>query len=595
MSIFLRSRSPFTKCGRGSIAIHKLFALLLTLTFLITVNTAKAEQPSQLTIGVLGEPETFNPALNNTATSFFDYTSIGLTESDSKGETAPALAESWQISRNTITFKLRPNLKWSDGQALTTKDVDFSFNQVYLNPKIPNNYQDIFKIGKNQKFPKVKKIDDRQISFTTSEPFAPGLRTFGEASILPAHQLLPFVKRSQFLTAWNTQTKPEQLVSNGMYQLTEYVPGQKLVFDRNPYYWRKDAQGKQLPRIDRVIWQVKQNTDELHVLFQSGGSDIYSLNTASFAELKKTEAAGDFTIKNFGSTPGTSFLSFNLNQGIRNGKPLVDPVKSRWFNNLKFRQAVAHAIDRPQMINTVYNGLGALQNSPISVGSPYHLATGLKSYDYDLAKSKQLLQSAGFKYQGNDLYDSQNNPVSFNLITNSGNKTRAAMGAQIQQDLGKIGIKVNFQTVPFSLLVDKLDRSLDWEAHIIGFTGAIEPNDGFNFWSVDGRSHVFNQKPEPSEQRLIGRKVAPWEQQIHDLYVRGAQELNLAKRREIYAQTQRLTQENLPVIHLVNPVSLVAVRNKVQGFQPTQFGRWNLDEISISSAAPKAMIPLTTR
>jgi peptide/nickel transport system substrate-binding protein len=587
MSIFLRSRSP--------IAVRKLFALLLTLTFLITVNTAQAEQPSQLTFGVLGEPETFNPALNNTATSFFDYTSIGLTESDSKGNTTSALAESWQISGNTITFKLRPNLKWSDGQPLTTKDVDFSFNQVYLNPKIPSNYQDIFKIGKKQRFPKVKRIDDRQISFTTSEPFAPGLRTFGEASILPAHRLLPYVQRSQFSTAWNTQTKPEQLVSNGIYRLAEYVPDQKLVFDRNPYYWRKDAQGQQLPHVDRVVWQVKQNTEELQALFQSGGSDICSLNTASFAELKKAEAAGDFKIQNFGSTPGTNFLSFNLNQGIRNGKPLVDPIKSRWFNNVKFRQAVAHAIDRPQMINTVYNGLGALQNSPISVGSPYHLATGLKSYDYDLAKSKQLLQAAGFKYQGNDLYDSKNNPVSFNLITNSGNKTRAAVGEQIQQDLGKIGIKVNFQTVPFSLLVNKLDRSLDWDAHIIGFTGGIEPNDGFNFWSVDGRSHVFNQKPEPSEQRLIGQKVAPWEQQIHDLYVRGARELNPAKRREIYDQTQRLTQENLPVIHLVNPASLVAVRNKVQGFQPNQFGRWNLNEISISPAAPKTMIPLTNR
>jgi peptide/nickel transport system substrate-binding protein len=582
--------------GRRSMSIlRKILILLLTLVLIITGNSVHAINPSQLTIGVLGEPNTFNPALNNIATSFFDYTSSGLTESNDSGETIPALAESWQISGNTITFKLRPNLKWSDGKPLTTEDVDFSFKQVYFNPQIPNDYPDLFKIGKKQQFPKIKKIDDRRISFTTPEPFAPALRTISETSILPAHQLRTFIQNSQFQNAWDTKTKPEKLVSNGRYRLSEYLPGQKLVFDRNPYYWRKDAQGKQLPPVDRVVWQIKQNTDELQAFFQAGGSDIYSLNPASFAELKKAEVAGDFTIKNFGSTPGTSFLSFNLNQGIRNGKPLVDPVKSRWFNNVKFRQAVAHAIDRPQMINSIYNGLGALQNSPISVGSPYHLATGLKSYDYDLVKSKELLQAAGFKYQGNVLYDSQNNPVSFNLITNSGNKIRAAMGTQIQQDLGKIGIKVNFQTVSFASLIDKLDKSFDWDAHIIGFTGSTEPNEGFNFWSVNGRSHVFNQKPEPSEQRLIGQKIAPWEQQIHDFYVRGARELNLAKRREIYAQTQRLTQENLPVIHLVNPASLVAVRNKVQGFQPTKFGRWNLDEISISSSVPKTMIPLTTR
>jgi peptide/nickel transport system substrate-binding protein len=610
--------------------IQKLFALLLVVSLAIVGCSSVRAENNQLAIGVLGDPNTFNPPLNNVATSYFDYTTEALVTVNGKGELEPALAESWKINGNSILFKLRPNLKWSDGAPLTADDVDFSFNEVYLNKDIPTDSQDGLRIGKDKKLPTVKKIDDLQIEMITPEPFAPALRSLGGQSILPAHKLRTLVrqneefkktcpvpkgskepakvvtkKKSKFLTAWGINTKPSELVSSGPYRLISYVPAERMVFERNPYYWRKDSKGQQQPYIKKIVWQIVESTDNALMQFRSGNLDTYGVTPEFFSLLKKEEKKGDFTIRNLGPSSGTTFLSFNLNEGQRDGKPLVDPKKSRWFNNVKFRQAVAYAIDRERMINNLYRGLGANQNSPISIGTPFYLDKGLKEYSYDLAKSKQLLQEAGFKYKGSELYDDRGNRVRFSLITNTGNKVREAVGTQVKQDLAKIGMEVDFNPVAFSLLVDKLDKSLDWDAHIIGFTGGIEPHDGTNFWSVDGRSHIFNQRPANNDDAeadpdcdppssvaqpptvgnkpLPGQKVAPWEQAISDLYVKGSQELDPAKRKEIYYETQRITQENLPCIYLVNSLSMTAARNNLKNFKPSTIAGalWNLYEVKM--------------
>jgi peptide/nickel transport system substrate-binding protein len=593
-----------------SVVFQKFCVLLLVTIFGITGCASNIVKPNQLVIGVLGEPSTFNAALNNVSTQFFEYTAESLVGNNGTGEIEPALAESWQINGNTITYTLRPGLKWSDGVPLTADDVDFSFNEIYLNPAIPSDAQDGLKIGKAQKFPTVTKLDDRHIAITTPEPFAPALRNIGGQSILPAHKLRSLTKqqedkqeredykdeqgkaqfrsitkkRSKFMSAWGINTKPSELVSSGMYKLASYAPGERMVFDRNPYYWRKDAQGKQLPYVERIVWQLAENTDNTLMQFRSQNIDAYGVSPEFFSLLKKEEKKGNFKIYNAGAASGTTFMAFNLNKGSRNGKPLIDANKSRWFNNVKFRQAVAYGIDRQRMVNNLYRGLGATQNSPLSVGTPYYLNQGLKSYDYRPAEAKKMLQAAGFKYKGSELYDDQDNRVAFNLITNSGNKIREALGTQIMQDLGKIGMKVNFDPVAFPLLVSKLDKSLDWDAHIIGFTGGIEPHGGSNFWLSDGRSHVFNQSPGKDDQAITGWEVAPWEKEINDLYVQGAQELDETKRKEIYYQTQRITQENLPCIYLVNPLSLFAARNTLTGLKPTNLGGlWNLHEIKVQN------------
>jgi peptide/nickel transport system substrate-binding protein len=559
------------------------------------ITASSAQINNQLVSAILSDPKTFNPALSNESPNIFGYVGEGLTTENGKGEIEPALAESWVISpdKKSITFTLKQNLKWSDGVPLTVDDVAFTFNEVYFNEAIPTDTRDVLKIGKQRKLPTVKKVDSNRIEFTTPEPFAPFLRSLG-ISILPAHKLRSTIDKKDdkgkplFLSTWGINTKPADLVSNGMFVLDAYTPGERLVFKRNPYYWRKDTQGKQQPYIDRVIWQIVESTDTSLVQFRSGGLDSYGVSPDFFSLLKKEEQKGGYKIYNGGPSTGTTFMSFNLNQGERNGNPLVDPIKSGWFNDVKFRQAIAYSINRQRMINNIYRGLGAPQDSPISVPSPYYLsrAQGLANYDYNPQKAKELFAAAGFKYnEQNRLIDDRDNPVRFTLLTNSGNKIREAMGTQIKQDLDLIGIDVDFTPIAFSLLVDKLDNSLQWDALLIGFTGGIEPNDGANFWSVDGGSHMFNLKPQAGKPQITDREVADWEKKIDELYIQAAQELNEDKRRLLYIETQKITQENLPCIYLVNPLSLSAIKNRVKGIDYSPIGGpfWNLYGLSVSA------------
>jgi peptide/nickel transport system substrate-binding protein len=578
-----------------SLLFAAVMAIALTGCSLSNFRTEAAQVP-QLVVSLLSDPKTFNPALNNEFPNIFLFTHRGLTEQDGYGNVIPALAESWEISedKKRVVFQLREGLKWSDGQPLNADDVVFSYQDVYFNEDIPSDARDVFRIGEKGLLPKIKKLDDRRVEFTLPEPFAPFLRSVESAYILPAHlfQEAALKKdtegKSNFLTVWNTGTDPTHIVVNGPFQMESYVTSQRIVFRRNPYYWEKDEQGRQKPYIERVIWQIVESPDTDVLKFRSGDTDILGafapIRVEDFSLLKREEKRGKFHIVFGGPRSGTLFLTFNLNTGKRqDGKPLLDPVKSRWFNNVAFRQAVAYALDRQAMINRTYRGFAQTQDSPISVQSPYYLSPkeGLKVYQHDLERARQLLLAAGFKYNNRkQLLDAEGNPVQFTMITNAGNKTRESLGVQIKQDLSKIGIQVNFQPIAFNTLLDKLDNSLDWEALVLGFTGGVEPNDGFNLWNPDGASHLFNQKPQPGRAPIVERQVADWEQQIGNLYIQAAQELDETKRKALYAETQRLSQEYLPFIYLVNQETIAAVRDRVQGVKYTALkgAYWNFQD-----------------
>lgn len=586
----------------STIRRHWLPIILVVTTALTVVACNPSDFPSkavaevpQLVQAILSDPKTFNYPLSQESPNIFPLTYEGLINQNIiTGKIEPALAESWQISDDKlrIVFTLREGLKWSDGQPLTADDVVFTYNDIYFNEAIPTDVRDGFRIGAGRKLPTVRKLDERRVEFTVPEPFRPFLLNTNTI-ILPAHALRESVEKKDaegkptFLAKWGVDTPPDQIIVNGPYKLERYDTSQRIVFRRNPYYWRKDDKGNSQPYIERIIWQIVESTDTSLLQFRSGGLDSMSVSPDYFSLLKHQEKRGNFKIYEGGPATGTSFVLFNLNKGKRDGKPLVDPVKSRWFNSVEFRQAVAYAINRQTMINNTFRGLGVPQDSPISVQSPYYISfkEGLKVYNYNPQKAKELLLKAGFKYNNRgELLDAEGNRVRFTLLTNAGNKIREAMGSQIKQDLSKIGIQVDFTPIAWNSYTDKLSNTLDWEASLLGLTGGLEPNDGANVWDTQGGLHMFNQKPQAGQKPIQGWEVAPWEAEIGKLYVQATRELDEAKVKAIYAETQRITQENLPYIYLVNPLSMSAVRNRFEGINYSALGGafWNIYEVKVT-------------
>lgn len=577
--------------------INLVVVFTLSLTFLSGCNFGQPRgtdfADSQITQAILSDPKTFNAVLSQESPNIFGLTYEGLVRQNPlTGEIEPALAESWTFSNDqlNVTFTLRDGLKWSDGVPLTVDDVVFSYNKLYLNEEIPSNARDSLRVGESRALPTVNKLNDRQVLFTINEPFAPFLESTG-LSILPKHILEEKVEQKDregnplFLSFWGVDTPPDQLIVNGRYKLKSYATSQRIIFTRNPEYWEKDDQGNSLPYIEEVVWEIVESTDTSLLQFRSGSLDSIGVSPDYFSLLKREEDRGDFTIYNGGAAYGTTFMAFNLNQGSRDGQPLVTPYKSKWFNNVNFRRAIAHSINRERMINNIYRGLGEKQNSPISVQSPFYDPT-VEGYEYNTELAKEILLNEGFQYNSNgNLLDAENHPVRFALLTNAGNRIRESLGSQIKQDLEQIGITVDFTPIAFNVLVDKLSNSLDWEAHIIGFTGGNEPNNGINLWAPDGNLHLFNQQPQAGRNPIEGQQIADWEQEIGDLYIQGAKELDFETRYEIYARTQQLAMEYLPLIYLVNPFSLAAVRNRIEGIEYSPLGGafWNIERLKIQS------------
>lgn len=583
---------------------RKWLALILAFVSAIALSSCNptefksaAAQVPQIVDSTLSDPKTFNYALSQESPNVFSLIYEGLIgENGITGEIEPALAESWEFSQDKkrIIFTMREGLKWSDGKPLTVDDVVFTYNDIYFNEKIPTDIRDILRIGKNRLLPSVRKLDERRVEFTVPEPFAPFLRYTGLV-ILPAHALREAVNtkdsngKTKFLSKWGTDTDPKKIIGNGPYQMESYQTSQRVVFRRNPHYWRKDAQGNPQPYIERLVWQIVENTDTSLIQFRSGGLDSLNIAPEYFSLLKQEENRGRFKIYTGGPELSTTFLVFNLNQAKNSqNQPLVDPIKSGWFNTLEFRQAVAHAINRQRLLNNLFRGLGEPQNSPIYKQSPYYLSPeqGLKVYDYNPQKAKELLQKAGFKYNAKgQLLDADGNRVRFTMLTNSGNKLREAIGSQIKQDLSKIGMQVDFNAINFNSMIEQVYTRRQWDSYIgkIG-GGGVEPNGGANTWTTTGGLHTFNLASQPGQPPLIGWKAADWEKKIEELYIQGASEVDENKRKAIYAQSQRVTQENLPFIYLVNPLSMEAVRDRIEGIKYSALGGafWNLHELKVA-------------
>ncbi|MBE9096921.1 ABC transporter substrate-binding protein [Tychonema sp. LEGE 07203] len=573
-----------------------LLALIATIS-LSACRPARSQLTNRLVVPTPSGPSTFNYPLNQSAYSVFGYMYEGLiNENGLTSQLEPGLAESWKVSKDgkKIVFTLREGLKWSDGEPMTTDDIIFSYEKIYFNDKIPSSLKDTLRVGTSRQFPKLKKIDSRRVEFSVAEPFAPFIRYAGGIPILPAHILQESVSNTdadgnpQFLTTWGTNTDPKKIVGNGQYRMLSYTPNQRVVLERNPYFWRKDAEGNSQPYIQQIVWQIIENTDNQLLNFRSGDLDTLDVQPEVFPLLKREEKRGKYTVFNGGPDTGSVFMCFNLNRG-RNAqnKTFVDPVKSRWFTNQEFRQAVAYGINRSAMTNNIYRGLGEPLHSPIPAQSPFYLSPeqGLKTYSYDPQKAKKLLLSAGFKYNSNgELLDAGGNKVRFTLLIAAGKKVREQMATQIKQDLSKLGMQIDTQFLSFNTYVEKLRLTRNWDAYLGGFTGGTEPHSGYNIWSVNGTLHSFNQGPQAGEPPIKGWEVYDWEQKIDDIYVKASQELDEAKRKQLYGEAQQIIAEQVPFVYMVNPLTFQAVRDRISGIRYSALGGafWNLYELKIT-------------
>jgi peptide/nickel transport system substrate-binding protein len=540
----------------------------------------------RLVIAELGDPKTFNPitANENSSEDIFRFMFAPLLGMDTPSQQIePGLAESWSVApdNRTWTFKLRKNLRWSDGEPLTADDVVFTWNDVIYNPEIDNVMRDGFIIN-GKKFV-VTKVDDLTIQVVTPEVYAPFLESFGDGvPILPKHILARTVADKTFTSAYGVNTDPSKIVGSGPFVLKEYKPAQYTLLERNPYFLEVDRKGQRLPYFDNIMFTVVPDMNAMSLRFLSGESDVDDfIYPYDYDHFKAESAKGRFQLLEPGIGLEKSFFWFNQNTNVnpKTGRPYVDPKKLKWFRNVKFRQACSYAIDRESIIKSIYSGRAIPDFGFETPGNKKWYDPDIPPCPHDPARALALLKEIGIEDRNGDgfLEDADGNRIEFVLNTNTGNNAREKTAVLIASDLEKLGFKVIFQPIEFNTLITRIDNTCDYDCILLGFApgNSTDPSTAMNVIRSDGFTHHwFPRQKTPSTD---------WEARLDYLMDAQLRTLNFAERKKYYDEVQKILAEQLPLIYTVTPIYYAAVRSDIGNLRPTALSyyrvTWNAEEL----------------
>lgn len=512
-------------------------------------------------------PKTFNGLMANETSSrdITDLTFVGLTGFDKITQAlTPELAKSWEVSPDgrTWTFHLREGAKFSDGHPITAEDVLFSFRVIYddaLHPAV----QDLF-VAEGQKFT-VTAPDQKTVVISSPAPNAMMLALVIDARVMPKHVLEPAFQNGTFASAYSVSTPPEQIVTSGAWTIKQYVPGEKTVLGRNPYWYKVDQAGNRLPYLNELVFLVIPDQDAADLKFRSGELDgLENVKPENYKYYEDNQKSGAFVLHELGPRMTTNFFWFNLNkvhkaaQGKKVGEPWVGATKYAWFSNPVFRRAVSMAVDRDAIIRSVFFGYAVKNWSTSTPGVREWHDPSITKYDYNLAESKRLLASLGWKDANGDgfLEDTAGNTISFTMQTNGDNKMRVGMANFIRDDLAKVGIKVLLTPIDFNTLITNERDSFQYEAILLGLQSGVppDPGQGQNVWRSSGKTHFWHhsqQTPEtPQEARIDA---------LMDVIVGTP---DMAKRKDAWREIQNIVNEQAWFIWLPTQVLKAPVSSK---------------------------------
>jgi peptide/nickel transport system substrate-binding protein len=362
----------------------------------------------------------------------------------------------------------------------------------------------------------------------------------------------------------------------GPFRLKEYVPGQRVVLERNPHYWKVDRDGRMLPYLDEIVFLVVPNDDAHVVRFRAGETDLITrLSAENFAVLGREAGASRYRLDDLGPGLEYNFLFFNLND-LPAGKLDAVSRKQSWFRQAAFRRAVSTALDRRGMVRLAYQGRATSLGTHVTPGNKLWVNEALAPPSRSLARAREILAKAGFSWNAaGTLLDREGTPVEFTIITNSGNATRVKLATIVEDDLRQIGMRAQLVPLENRALLDRVFQTYDYEAAVMALaSGDVDPNGEMNVWLSGGPTHLWRLgRSEPG---------TPWEKEIDDLMRRHLVTLDGPERKRLYDRVQALAAEHLPLIPLVSPNVLVGAKAGLANLRPAILEHsvlWNADEI----------------
>ncbi len=491
----------------------------------------------------------------------------------------PGLAESWTTTDGkTVDLKLREGLKFSDGQPLTTDDVIFTLTSMTDEKvKSPALHDAMMVDGKPIE---TKKISDTEMQFIFPKPVASVENYFVNLGVMPRHVLETDLKAGKFGEAWKIDSPAANIVTSGPFVVTAATPGEKIEYARNNHYYKKDSAGTQLPYLDALTIEIVPDANNAFARLSQGSLDVADrIRPSDFAEFAK----GQGDVRGFDAGPGLGVdqIIFNQNVNAPDGTPLNNQTKRAWFADKRFRVAIATAIDRGSIANVTLQGLASPLYGFVSPGNRVWLSVNLPKINYDTKSAAQMLEQAGFKKSGTAdapiLTDAQNNPVEFTLLVPAENEPRKLMAAVVQEDLAKLGIKMQVVPLENAAVQERLNKTYDYDAIVFGSTQTdIEPSSYASFLMSAGANHQWQPKQKSP--------ATEWEARIDELFDQQAIERDPQKRMALFSEIQTIMSGELPVIPLVSQHVVTASHKKIGNYAPSgviPYSLWNVDDLFV--------------
>jgi peptide/nickel transport system substrate-binding protein len=534
-------------------------------------------------VALRSEPKTLNPLSATTDLSSRELVrqmTADLIHIDRVTQaTEPALCRAWTASPDgrTYTLQLRKGLRFSDGHPFDADDVVFTF-EAHLDERSRSPQRDLLVVAGQPL--RVTKVDAYTVRIDLAAPYAAAERLFDSLAILPRHLLETARKEGRLAEAWGLTTPPGQVAGLGAYRLKVYVPGERIVLERNPHYWKTDAKGVRLPYLDEIVFLVVPTEDAQVARFQAGETDVVSrLSADNYALLERTGPAG-YRLTDVGPSLEYSFLFFNLGDLGSRSLPAI-AKKQEWFRKREFRQAVSAAIDRDGIARLVYQGRATPMGTHVTPGNRLWANQALPRPRRSLPQARTLLQQAGFSWTPEGaLIDGSGQRVEFTIVTSSSNAARVKIATILQEDLRQLGMDVHVTPLESRAVLDRVLGSRDYEAALMALGGGdVDPNGEIDVWLSSGKTHFW----APEEPR----PATPWEAEIDTLLNRQMATLDRGERKRLYDRVQQVAAENLPLIPLVSPNLLVGARSTLGNFRPAildSYTLWNSEELFWSAA-----------
>ncbi len=530
-------------------------AALLTLAFIVLACQAPANKASSpagqpapgdvLVLAALGDASNLIPMLASDSASHevagFVYN--GLVKYDKDFNIVPDLAERWEIldSGKRLRFHLRRDVRWHDGQPFTARDVMFTY-KLMIDPRTPTAYADKYLLVKQ-----AKQLDDYTVEFSYAKPFAPALISWGALQVLPEHLL-----RGVDVAASKLTRAP---VGTGPYKFKSWVSGSRIVLVANDDYFA----GR--PHLNAISYRIIPDAGTQFMELMAGGVDMMGLEPLQYLRQTGTPAFKRNYTKYKYLSDGYAYLGFNL--------------RRQPFSDVRFRQAVAYAINKDEIVKGALMGLALPATGPYKPGTNWYNAK-VATYAYDPAKAKALLAEMGYADENADgLLEKDGKVLRFTIVTNQGNDIRSKTAQIIKERLKQVGIQVDIRIVEWTaFLKDFIDKN-DFDAVILAWNILQDP-DLFNVWHS---SQSFK-----GGLNFVGYKNA----ELDELLVKGRETYDDAARKRCYDRVQEILAAEQPYVFLYVPYALPAVSSRIKGIVPALAGiTYNIEDWYVPAGQQK--------